>query len=149
MAETTADVRRDIELTRERMSGTIGELEQKLNVRQLVRDHPWPALALAVGAGVLLSGSRADVKAAAATSEATRGARSTLGSALDDIIAQVVSAATEALQRQVDGALSGVRTMLGTRQRAPERASPSEGGYGVGPIDRPMEERPRAVPRAD
>ena len=57
MAETTADVRRDIELTRERMSGTIQELEQKLNITQMVRDHPWPALALAVGAGVLLSGS--------------------------------------------------------------------------------------------
>ena len=32
MAETTADVRRDIELTRERMSSTLAELEQKLNV---------------------------------------------------------------------------------------------------------------------
>ena len=30
MAETTADVRRDIELTRERMSSTLNELEQKL-----------------------------------------------------------------------------------------------------------------------
>ena len=53
MAETTADVRRDIELTRERMSSTLAELENKLNVMQIVRDHPWPALALAVGAGVL------------------------------------------------------------------------------------------------
>jgi ElaB/YqjD/DUF883 family membrane-anchored ribosome-binding protein len=73
MVETTADVRRDIELTRERMSGTIQELEQKLNLAQMVRDHPWPALALAVGAGVLLSGSRADVKAAAATAASASG----------------------------------------------------------------------------
>ena len=36
MAETTADVRRDIELTRERMSRTLDELEQKLNVVQIV-----------------------------------------------------------------------------------------------------------------
>src|SRR3954464_1028086 len=79
MAETTADVRRDIELTRERMSSTIDELERKLNVTQMVRDHPWPALALAVGAGVLLSGSRADVKAAAATAAATKGASSKIG----------------------------------------------------------------------
>ena len=54
MAETTADVRRDIELTRERMSTTLQQLEQKLNIMQVVRDNPWPALALAVGAGVLL-----------------------------------------------------------------------------------------------
>ena len=46
MAETTADVRRDIELTRERMSTTLQQLEQKLNVMQVVRDNPWPALAL-------------------------------------------------------------------------------------------------------
>ena len=97
MVETTADVRRDIELTRERMSGTTQELEQKLNLAQMVRDHPWPALALAVGAGVLLSGSRADVKAAAATAAATKGASSKIGSALDDVVAQLVTAAQDAL----------------------------------------------------
>ena len=57
MAETTDDVRRDIELTRERMSSTFAELEQKLNVKEMVKANPWPAIALAVGAGVLLSGS--------------------------------------------------------------------------------------------
>ena len=55
MAETTADVRRDIELTRARMSDTLQELERKMNVAQIVKNNPWPALALAVGAGVLLS----------------------------------------------------------------------------------------------
>ena len=74
MVETTADVRRDIELTRERMSSTLAQLEQKLNLTQMVRDNPWSALAIAVGAGVLLSGSQgADIKAAAATVGATRG----------------------------------------------------------------------------
>ena len=38
MAETTADVRRDIELTRNRISDTLEQLEHKLNVTQLVRD---------------------------------------------------------------------------------------------------------------
>jgi ElaB/YqjD/DUF883 family membrane-anchored ribosome-binding protein len=56
MAETTADVRRDIEMTRDRISETLQQLEQKTNVVQLVKDHPWPALAAAVGVGVLLSG---------------------------------------------------------------------------------------------
>jgi hypothetical protein len=60
MAETTADVRRDIELTRERMSSTIAQLEQKLNLGQMVKDNPWPALGRAFGAGVLLRGSRTD-----------------------------------------------------------------------------------------
>jgi len=47
------------------MSDTLQELEQKMNVTQIVKNNPWPALAIAVGAGVILSGSRADVKAAA------------------------------------------------------------------------------------
>ena len=156
MAETTADVRRDIEVTRERMSGTIEELEQKLNVKQLVRDHPWPALAVAVGAGVLLSGSRADVKAAAATSAATKGARSRLGTALDDIIAQLVTAATDALQHQVDAVVTDVRAMLGAPGTVAGSASPPRVteprqtvGYGVGPIDQPLAERPTSIPRAD
>jgi ElaB/YqjD/DUF883 family membrane-anchored ribosome-binding protein len=155
MAETTADVRRDIEVTRERMSGTIEELEQKLNVKQLVRDHPWPALAIAVGAGVMLSGSRADVKAAAATSAATKGARSKLGTALDDIIAQLVTAATDALQHQVDSVVTDVRSMLGASQSAgaptqPRVTQPRQTvGYGVGPIDEPMAERPTSIPRGD
>ena len=79
MAETTADVRRDIELTRERMSETIAQLEQKMNVVQVVRDHPWPSLALAAGAGFLLANTKADVKAAAATVAATGGASSKVG----------------------------------------------------------------------
>jgi len=156
MAETTADVRRDIEVTRDRMSGTIQELEQKLNVKQMVRDHPWPALAIAVGAGVLLSGSRADVKAAAATSAATKGARSKLGTALDDIIAQLVTAATDALQHQVDSVVGDVRTMLGARGAAAPSATQTRVtqprqtvGYGVGPIDQPMADRPTSIPRAD
>src|SRR3979411_642597 len=73
MAETPADVRRDIELTRNRISDTLQELEHKMNVTQIVKDNPWPALALAVGAGVLLSGSKADMKAGARAAGGTRG----------------------------------------------------------------------------
>ena len=130
MAETTADVRRDIELTRERMSSTIQELEQKLNVTQLVRDHPWPAIALAVGAGVLLSGSGADVKAATATVAATKGASSKLGTALDDVVADLMTAVTGALHGRVDSLVGEIKDMIG----APPRGT-STPSYGVGPID--------------
>ena len=54
MAETTADVRRDIELTRNRISDTLEQLENKLNVTQMVKDNPWPALALAMAASLLV-----------------------------------------------------------------------------------------------
>jgi hypothetical protein len=113
MAETTDDVRRDIELTRERMSNTFAELEQKLNVMEMVKTHPWPALALAVGAGVMLSGSGSDVKAAAATVAATKGASSKLGDALDDVVAQLMSGVHGAIESRVEGWVGELKNVIG------------------------------------
>ena len=113
MAETTADVRRDIELTRNRISDTLEQLENKLNVTQMVRDNPWPALALAVGAGVVLSGSRADVKAAAATVTATRGASGRLGTVLDDLVAQVVQSFHGVIEQRIEGLATQVKQAIG------------------------------------
>jgi hypothetical protein len=113
MAETTADVKRDIELTRQRMSSTLAQLEQKLNLGQVVRDNPWPALGLAFGAGLLLSGSRADVKAAAAAATATRGASGKLGNALDDIVANLMTGLGAALQGHVDTLVDEVKRAVG------------------------------------
>lgn len=149
MAETTADVRRDIELTRERMSSTIQELEQKLNVTQMVRDNPWPALALAVGAGILLSGSKADVKAAAATVAATKGASSKLGIVLDDVVASLMTAATEALHGRVDELVGEIKSAIGA-PKGNGVAKPAS--YGVGPVDLVPDKGPvtvRDIPRAD
>ena len=108
MAETTADVRRDIELTRARMSDTLQELEKKMNVAQIVKDNPWPALALAIGAGVMLSGSRADIKAAAATVTATRGASGRLGSVLDDLVSQVIQGFHGAIEHRIESVANDV-----------------------------------------
>jgi uncharacterized protein DUF3618 len=113
MAETTADVRRDIELTRERMSTTLQQLEHKLNLMQVVRDNPWPAIAVAVGAGVLLSGSRTDVKAAAATVAATRGASSKVGTVLDDVVSNLVRGLHEAFETRITSLVDELKTAIG------------------------------------
>ena len=113
MVETTADVRRDIELTRERMSSTLAELERKLNVAEMVRDHPWPALAVAFGAGVVLSGSGRDIKAAAATLTATKGASSKVGTVLDDIVATLVSGVHQVVEQRVNGWVDEIKGAIG------------------------------------
>src|SRR5215213_6374279 len=113
MGETTAEVRRDIEMTRERMSTTLAQLEQKLNVMQVVREHPWPALAVALGAGVLLSGSRADVKAAAATVTATKGASGRIGTVLDDLVSQVVQSFHGVVEQRIEGLATQVKQAIG------------------------------------
>ena len=121
MVETTADVKRDIEMTRTRISDTLQALEQKMNVAQIVKDNPWPALALAVGAGVLLSGSRADVKAAAATVAATQGASGRIGSVLDDLVSQVMQGFHVAVERRIEGLATEVKRAIG----APLGATPA------------------------
>jgi hypothetical protein len=117
MVETTADVRRDIELTRERMSSTLAELERKLNVAEVVREHPWPALALAFGAGVLLSGSGRDIRAAAATVTATKGASSRIGTALDDVVATLVGGVHQVVEQRVNGWVDEIKGAIGAPSR--------------------------------
>jgi hypothetical protein len=134
MAETTADVRRDIELTRERMTSTLAQLEQKLNLTQVIKDNPWPALGLALGAGFLLSGSGADVKAAAATASlagsARDGTRSRLGPALDDALSRLMAGLSEAVNHHIDHIVSDVQKMVGM----PPGASGNGASHGARPL---------------
>ena len=135
MAETTAEVRRDIEVTRERMSDTLAQLEHKLNVMQIVRDHPWPALAVAAGAGFALANSRADVKAAAAAVKATDGASGKVGALLDDLAASLIGGVSAALSQRVDGLVGELKNAIGAPPRRPEGARPAPAdrqlqGYG-------------------
>jgi hypothetical protein len=143
MAETTADVRRDIELTRERMSTTLAQLEQKLNVKQVVRDNPWPALAIAVGAGVLLSRSRTDVRAAAATVAATRGASSKVGTVLDEVVANLVSGLHEAFESRITSIVDDLKTAIGAPATKPVSND------GPRPASAPMQAPSDTAPRFD
>ncbi|HET7458231.1 MAG TPA: DUF3618 domain-containing protein [Gemmatimonadaceae bacterium] len=120
-------MRRDIELTRERISSTLAQLEQKTNVVQIVKDHPWPALAVAFGAGVLLSGSSADVKAAAATATATRGASGKLGTLLDDVVANLMGGVHQAFQGRVDSLVNELKLAIG----APTTTTTTTTGNGA------------------
>ena len=136
MAETTADVRRDIELTRERMSTTIAQLERKLNLMHIIQDHPWPALAVAFGAGAALAASKLDVKSAAATVAATGGASSKLGTLLDDVAARVITGATEAFNERIDGWVAELKTAIGAP--APSVRTTSTTTFIERPVTRPI-----------
>jgi hypothetical protein len=112
MAETTTEVRADIEQTRARMSGAIAELERKAHVTEQIREHPLAAVSFAFAAGLALSGSRADVKAAQATSQATKDTGSKLGDALDGVLATLIAGVTEAVHTRIDGAVKEVVTSI-------------------------------------
>ena len=83
--QSTAAARQEIVATRERISDTIADIEervsdtvatakQKVDVVGLIKQHPWPALAVAFVAGVALSATGADRTAARATKEAAKRA---------------------------------------------------------------------------
>lgn len=108
MAETTTEVRADIEQTRARMSGAIAELERKVDLPQKVRDNPWAAVGVAFGAGVALSASRADVRAAKVTADATRETGTKLGTALDGVLAALIAGVATAFQSRIDGMVNEV-----------------------------------------
>jgi hypothetical protein len=108
MGETTTEVRAEIEQTRARMSGAIAELERKVDVTQRVRDHPWSAVGVAFGAGIALSASRADVRAAKVTADATKETGSKIGAALDGVVAALIVGVAEAFQSRIDGAVKEV-----------------------------------------
>lgn len=108
MAETTTDVRADIEQTRARMSGAIAELERKVDVAQKVRDHPWAAVGVVFAAGIALSASRADVKAAKVTADATKEAGTKLSGALDVVVAALIGGVAQAFHSRIGGMVSDV-----------------------------------------
>ena len=112
MAETTTEVRADIELTRARMSGAIAELERKVDVTQKVRDHPWTAVGVAFGAGIALSASRADMRAAKVTADATRNTGTKLGGALDGVVAALIAGVAEAFHSRIEDAVKEVVTSI-------------------------------------
>ena len=112
MAETTTEVRAEIEQTRARMSGAIAELERKVDLTQKVRNHPWAAVGAAFGAGIALSASRADVKAAKVTADATKETGSKLGGALDLVVAALIAGVAEAFHSRIDGMVNEVVTSI-------------------------------------
>ena len=126
MAETTTEVRADIDKTRARMSDAIAELERKVDVTQKVRDNPWVAVGVAFGAGVALSASRADVKAAQVTTQATRETGSKLGGALDGVVAALIAGVTQAFHARIDGMVRDVVTSIRKESRAASNGSASK-----------------------
>ena len=133
MAETTTEVRAEIEQTRARISNAIDELERKIDVTQRVKDHPWIAVGVAFGAGVALSASNADVQAAKVTADATQKTGSKLGTALDGVMAALIAGVAEAFNSRVDSAVKDVVTSIRGTSSASASLSATDGS-----VDMPM-----------
>ena len=109
MGQSTTEVRRDIELTRERMSDTMAQLEQKLDVVQVVRDNPLPAIAIAIGAGFLLARSSGRSKRAVAGAVASTATKASVGGVVDSVAERLFGGVADVLGQRVDGWVDDLR----------------------------------------
>ena len=98
MAETSHEIRRQIEATRARIGSTISALEHKVDPHRVIDEHPLTLVGVAFGTGLLLATSGATGRAVhGVRSQVRDGARKLngrAGSALDGVVDAMVGAAT-------------------------------------------------------
>ena len=127
MAETSHEIRRQIDATRKRLGTSIAALEQKVDPRRVVDEHPLTLVAVAFGTGILLATTGATSRAAREVREQVRGGAHAVndraGTVLDGAVGAVLSAVTaaitsrlsETLNRSLDGVTENPR-------RSPDKA---------------------------
>lgn len=125
MDDSIEEVRRDIADTRARLSDTLAELDHRVdtvkhavthtaNPLPAIREHPWLALGLALGAGVAIGMSGADRKAAVAARSGAKKA----GSALKDGVKSAVHGVKEKFSGGDDGEPTARDAIAGNRLAA-------------------------------
>lgn len=109
MAETSHEIRRQIEATRARIGSTIAALEHKVDPHRIVDEHPLTVVGVAFGTGLLLSTTGATGRAVRGVREQVReGAgriNSSAGSALDGIVDAMIGAATATITTKMNDLL--------------------------------------------
>lgn len=143
MAETSEQIRRDLDRARARVGGTIAALERKVNPRHILDDHPVATVGAAFGIGVLLGASGAPQKAVAGAAHEVREqlrsgaeqASSRTGDVVDRLVQSVISTATAAITAKFTQALGnafpGAAGSSHSRP-APRRYLGTDTGDGVG-----------------
>ncbi|MEP7087950.1 MAG: DUF3618 domain-containing protein [Gemmatimonadota bacterium] len=112
MAETAADVRRDIEVTRERMSDTIAQLERKFDVKEMVQNNPIPALAIAATAGFLFSRNSRGGKQVSGAAMSGLVARASVGGVVNGVAEKLFGGVADVLGQKVDGWVHDFRQVV-------------------------------------
>jgi hypothetical protein len=105
MAETSHEIRRQIEDTRARIGTTIAALERKVDPKRVVDDYPLTLVGVAFGTGLLLATTGATSRAVKEVREQVRDNAGKLndraGTTLDGILSAVLGAATTSITGKV------------------------------------------------
>jgi len=134
MAETSHEIRRQIDDTRARLGSTIAAIERKVDPHRIVDEHPLTLVGVAFGAGVLLATTGATGRAVHEVRDQMKhGAtkiNATAGNALDGVIDAILGAATTAVAGKLSELLhlsastsNRERDQLDVRRKAQVRAA--------------------------
>jgi hypothetical protein len=130
MAETSHEIRRQIEDTRERIGTTIAALERKVNPKRVVDEHALTLVGVAFGTGLLLATTGAPGRAVKEVREQVRDGAGRInesaGATLDGVIAAVLGAATGTITTKLTEMLEvalGSSTKTVTKPNASVRAA--------------------------
>ena len=86
-------------LVRERVTEPVHAVRQKLDVADAIQRNPWPALAIALGAGAFVAASGADTRAAGAAADAARQGAQAAANLAQQAVEATVDAARQAPSR--------------------------------------------------
>lgn len=98
MAATRDRMSRDIDAIQSDASARVNAVKNRLDVVQLVREHPWLALGSAVALGAVVAGTGADGKAATATALGVKRAATASKSAVATAVQKLQSTDTDELE---------------------------------------------------
>lgn len=140
MAETSEQIRRDLERTRARVGGTIAALERKVNPRYVLDDHPVAVVGAAFGVGVLLGATGAAQKAAVGAAHEVRDqlrsgterASQKTSSVVDGIVHTVLSTATAAITAKLTEAMGNVLPSSHAPESSRSSPAPTHAHLGTG-----------------
>jgi hypothetical protein len=113
MTDAELGVREDIKATKSHMSEAMTALERKMDVAQRIRENPWPALAIAFGAGLVLSASGAGERAGKAGAEAARFTGGKVGSAFQDMLGKALGGIAMSVRSHVDDIANDMVSSIG------------------------------------
>jgi ElaB/YqjD/DUF883 family membrane-anchored ribosome-binding protein len=99
MVETSDAVRRDIEMRRRRTAAVRARLDNRFNLGRKVREHPWPAIGIAFGAGLVLART---MRVQSPRAVAPRKLSMQVGIVLDDVIGHLLRALSEVAKTRID-----------------------------------------------
>ena len=122
MAETSDEIRRQIEDTRTRVGTTIAALQHKIDPKRVVDDHPLTLVGIAFGTGLLLATTGASGRAAREVTEQVRNGagriNSSAGNALDSVISAMLGSAGAAIATKMTELLQVASNPTGATEAA-------------------------------